>query len=112
VEEEERDVFFGSILPRIINLALALPTTVTHAVPLLKKQQNYSITLSQQQIACLLANAFLCTFPRRNATQAHSEYAKYITIHIVKLTIKNNNYVVHHTETQEERFHHQEWLLH
>ena len=32
--------------------------------------------------------------------------------HFVKLTIKNNNYVVRHIETQEERFHHQEWLLH
>lgn len=89
VEDEERDVFFSSILPRIINLALALPTIVTHAVPLLKKQQNYSITLSQQQIACLLANAFLCTFPRRNATQAHSEYTKYPGINFNELFVSS-----------------------
>ena len=75
--EEERDMFFQQLLPRIVSLALRLPEIVTHAVPLLKKQQSYSITLSQQQIACLLANAFLCTFPRRNTIQRNSEYATY-----------------------------------
>lgn len=78
--EEESGVFFSTHLPRIIDLALSLPNIVTHAVPLLKKQQNYSVTLSQQQIACLLANAFLCTFPRRNTRQHSTEYASYPTI--------------------------------
>ena len=85
VEAEESCAFFGSVLPRIIDLALALPTTVTHAVPLLKKQQNFSVTLSQQQIACLLANAFLCTFPRRNTTQSRSEYSSYPSINFSAL---------------------------
>ena len=85
VEAEESGAFFGSVLPQIIDLALALPTTVTHAVPLLKKQQNFSVTLSQQQIACLLANAFLCTFPRRNTTQSRSEYSSYPSINFSAL---------------------------
>lgn len=78
--EEESSSFFGSVLPRVIELALSLPKLVTHALPLLKKQLNYSISLSQQQVACLLANAFLCTFPRRNARGVGSEYANYPSI--------------------------------
>lgn len=37
---------------------------------------NHSITMSQEQIASLLANAFFCTFPRRNA-KMKSEYSSY-----------------------------------
>lgn len=87
--EEERDMFFKQLLPRIVSLALSLPDIVTHAVPLLKKQQDYSITLSQQQIACLLANAFLCTFPRRNTIQRSSEYASYPFINFNTLFTAN-----------------------
>ena len=78
--EEESQSFFGSVLPRVIDLALSLPSLLTHAVPLLKKQLDYSVSLSQQQIACLLANAFLCTYPRRNARGVTSEYANYPSI--------------------------------
>lgn len=80
VDEDERRHFFSSTLPGIIDLALALPRVVTHAVPLLRKQQVYSLTLSQHQIACLLANAFLCTFPRRNTNAPRSEYSKFPSI--------------------------------
>ena len=78
--EDEAQSFFNSMLPRVIDLALSLPSLVTHALPLLKKQLDYSISLSQQQVACLLANAFLCTFPRRNARGATSEYSNYPSI--------------------------------
>ncbi|KAL0178064.1 hypothetical protein M9458_026958, partial [Cirrhinus mrigala] len=44
-------------------------------IPLLKSRMNQSLTMSQEQIACLLANAFFCTFPRRNSRK--SEYANY-----------------------------------
>jgi azurin len=43
----------------------------------LKKGKTKSITLSQQQIACLLANAFFCTYPRRNAKGRNSEFSNY-----------------------------------
>lgn len=78
--EDETRSFFESVLPRVIDLALSLPSLVTHALPLLKKQLDYSVSLSQQQVACLLANAFLCTFPRRNARGVNSEYASYPSI--------------------------------
>ena len=74
--ERERMEFFSNILPKIVALALDLPRIVTHALPLLKQHQAYSVSLSQEQIGCLLANAFLCTFPRRNATKPASEYSK------------------------------------
>lgn len=83
-DDAETVQFFRSVLPKVITLALSLPRLVTHAVPLLKKQQSYAITLSQQQIASLLANAFLCTFPRRNS-QRGSEYSTYPSINFSSL---------------------------
>lgn len=72
--------FFTDTLPEIIRLALRLPELVPASIPLLRSGTNKSISLSQQQIACLLANAFLCTFPRRNTDTAKAEYRNYPTI--------------------------------
>ncbi len=80
ISAQERDEFFRNVLPKMAELVLNLPQLVTHAIPLLQKQQNYSVTLSQQQIACLLANAFFCTFPRRNTNMTSSEYSKFPSI--------------------------------
>ena len=77
---QESNDFFKTTLPKIVHLALNLPKLVTHAIPLLRKQQGYSLTLSQQQIACLLANAFFCTYPRRNTTTPSSEYSRFPSI--------------------------------
>uniref|UniRef100_A0A915ETV3 poly(ADP-ribose) glycohydrolase n=1 Tax=Ditylenchus dipsaci TaxID=166011 RepID=A0A915ETV3_9BILA len=43
-------------------LARSLHELITQPIPLLKIGCEGSVTLSQQQIACLLANAFFCTF--------------------------------------------------
>ena len=91
VDSATTERFFDHLLPKIIDLALSLPTLVTHGLPLLKKQQHYSITLSQQQAACLLANAFLCTFPRRNTAAPSSEYRTYPDINFNKLFSGNPN---------------------
>lgn len=50
----------------------------------MKRDRNRSLTLSQQQIACLLANAFLCTLPRRNARGKAAEYHNYPSINFSK----------------------------
>ena len=84
-QPEEKSEFFDNILPQLIVLALELPHVVTHALPLLKKQQEYSLSMTQQQAACLLANAFLCTFPLRNSTSPTSEYSKYPSINFNSL---------------------------
>lgn len=69
VTAEYHKEFFSTTLPGIIQLALQLPIICTQALPLLKRQHERTITLSQQQAATLLANAFLCTFPRRNGVR-------------------------------------------
>ncbi|KAG0295246.1 hypothetical protein BGZ96_012245 [Linnemannia gamsii] len=68
---EERDRFFKVILPGMQQLALRLPELVKRPIPFLKQQEDAAVTLSQEQIACLLANAFFCTFPCRNAPNQH-----------------------------------------
>ncbi|KAG7476874.1 hypothetical protein MATL_G00087440 [Megalops atlanticus] len=72
-------------LGKIAALALNLPEFCRKAIPLLRHGQSHSITLSQIQIASLLANAFYCTFPHRNATHPRAEYANYPTINFHSL---------------------------
>uniref|UniRef100_A0A7M4ETU8 Poly(ADP-ribose) glycohydrolase n=1 Tax=Crocodylus porosus TaxID=8502 RepID=A0A7M4ETU8_CROPO len=76
LEDAEAQHLFQSILPDMVKLALCLPTICTQPIPLLKQKMNHSITMSQEQIASFLANAFFCTFPRRNA-KMKSEYSSY-----------------------------------
>lgn len=86
LDESESERFFTQTLPDIIRLALQLPEIIPSAIPLLKRNQNKSISLSQKQIACLLANAFLCTFPRRNEyNRSTSEYSSYPSINFSSL---------------------------
>ncbi|EDV45739.2 poly(ADP-ribose) glycohydrolase [Drosophila erecta] len=85
LDESETRVFFEDLLPRIIRLALRLPDLIQSPVPLLKQHKNVSLSLSQQQISCLLANAFLCTFPRRNTLKRKSEYSTFPDINFNRL---------------------------
>lgn len=80
LSQEKASDFFTTILPRLVSLALQLPTVVTHAVPLLRKHDQHLMSFTQQQVACLLANAFLCTFPRRNSRSSTAEYSSYPSI--------------------------------
>ncbi|KAI1321482.1 hypothetical protein EDD11_005173 [Mortierella claussenii] len=66
LSREERQYFFGILLPRMQALALRMPELIKQPIPFLKQQQDSAVTLSQEQIACLLANAFFNTFPCRN----------------------------------------------
>uniref|UniRef100_A0A6V7LA66 poly(ADP-ribose) glycohydrolase n=1 Tax=Bracon brevicornis TaxID=1563983 RepID=A0A6V7LA66_9HYME len=84
-EEEECEMFFKHLLPKMIQLALQLPTLITGPIPLLKKHTNFSISMSQLQVASLLANAFFCTFPRRNSLNPQSEYAAFPHINFNRL---------------------------
>ncbi|KJE92319.1 poly(ADP-ribose) glycohydrolase, variant 1 [Capsaspora owczarzaki ATCC 30864] len=74
-EDDEKQVFFATTLPFMVDLALSMPQICTAPIPLLKQQKTHAVTMSQQQAACLLANAFFCTFPRRNTTKDNSEYS-------------------------------------
>ncbi|KAM6156870.1 poly(ADP-ribose) glycohydrolase isoform 2-T2 [Erethizon dorsatum] len=84
LEEAEAQHLYQSILPDMVKAALCLPSICTQPIPLLKQKMNHSITMSQEQIASLLANAFFCTFPRRNA-KMKSEYSSYPDINFNRL---------------------------
>ncbi|XP_004680710.1 PREDICTED: poly(ADP-ribose) glycohydrolase isoform X1 [Condylura cristata] len=84
LEEAEAQHLYQSILPDMVKIALCLPDICTQPIPLLKQKMNHSITMSQEQIASLLANAFFCTFPRRNA-KMKSEYSSYPDINFNRL---------------------------
>lgn len=68
---------YAPLLSKIANLSLKLPQLIPQPIPLLQRNQETSLTLNQYQVACLLANAFYCTFPHRNARSKNSEYANY-----------------------------------
>ncbi|XP_076876831.1 poly(ADP-ribose) glycohydrolase isoform X1 [Brachyhypopomus gauderio] len=83
VQKKENN--FSTVIPRMAQLALELPAHIKHPIPLLRQNRNHSITLSQVQISCLLANAFFCTFPHRNSTRPGSEYGSFPTINFSSL---------------------------
>ncbi|XP_030380735.1 poly(ADP-ribose) glycohydrolase [Scaptodrosophila lebanonensis] len=85
LDESETRVFFEDLLPRIIRLALRLPHLIMGPIPLLTQNRTYSVTFTQQQISCLLANAFLCTFPRRNTMKRKSEYSNFPDVNFNRL---------------------------
>ncbi|KAM3592724.1 uncharacterized protein V6R79_024003 [Siganus canaliculatus] len=83
LEPDAAEHLFGSLLPDMVQLALRASELCTKPIPLLTAGMNHSITMSQEQVACLLANAFFCTFPRRSSRK--SEYANYPDINFSRL---------------------------
>ncbi|XP_010867655.2 poly(ADP-ribose) glycohydrolase isoform X2 [Esox lucius] len=83
LESDAMEHLFQSLLPDMVQLALRAPELCTKPIPLLKEGMNHSITMSQEQIASLLANAFFCTFPRRNSRK--TEYSNYPDINLCRL---------------------------
>lgn len=65
-----------SVLPAMAKLALRLPELVKAPIPLLRNGASGSVELSRLQVGCLLANAFFCTFPRRNSSGTRSKNKK------------------------------------
>lgn len=83
LEPDAAEHLFGSLLPDMVQLALRASELCTKPIPLLKRGMSHSITMSQEQVACLLANAFFCTFPRRNSRK--TEYYNYPDINFFRL---------------------------
>ena len=59
-----QDHFFSKVVPFIQKLALRMPDLFPDEVPLLLQRKEGVISLTREQVACLLANAFFCTFSR------------------------------------------------
>ncbi|XP_038152580.1 poly(ADP-ribose) glycohydrolase [Cyprinodon tularosa] len=85
VKSSHLENHFSTLSSKIAALALKLPEQLEKTIPLLQRHQPATITLSQFQIACLLANAFYCTFPHRNTTKPDSEYHNYPSINFSRL---------------------------
>uniref|UniRef100_A0A667XKD6 poly(ADP-ribose) glycohydrolase n=1 Tax=Myripristis murdjan TaxID=586833 RepID=A0A667XKD6_9TELE len=83
LEPDAAEHLFGSLLPDMVQLALRASELCTKPIPLLKGGMNHSITMSQEQVASLLANAFFCSFPRRNSRK--TEYLNYPDINFFRL---------------------------
>ncbi|XP_038641456.1 poly(ADP-ribose) glycohydrolase-like [Scyliorhinus canicula] len=83
--ESECQYLLQNLLPAMAKLALRLPELCSKPIPLLKRQQAHAITMSQEQVACLLANAFFCTFPHRNSTHPNAEYGNFPNINFSRL---------------------------
>ncbi|XP_068429916.1 poly(ADP-ribose) glycohydrolase isoform X2 [Clinocottus analis] len=81
----EIESYFHTLIPKMAALALKLPECVKKAVPLLRSGSSASVSLSQAQISCLLANAFFCTYPHRNATGGNSEFHRFPSINFTRL---------------------------
>jgi len=90
LEPEEVEAFFDTTMPGMVKLLTASPSLVTSPLPLLRAGRTHSITLSQQQVAVVLVNAFFCTFPRRNASKPNSEFSNYPMINFNALFMKNS----------------------
>ncbi|KAL7059131.1 hypothetical protein AAHC03_013893 [Spirometra sp. Aus1] len=71
---------FKPLLKKIADLALKLPDLITQPIPLMKQNEESSISLSQMQIACLLANAFFCTFPGRSGTNSRQQQPNFPSV--------------------------------
>ncbi len=62
-DENDRREFFLHTLPRIQRLVLRTPSILQAPIPLLLSEGR--VELSRRQCACIVANMFLCTFPRQ-----------------------------------------------
>ncbi|KAJ0060742.1 hypothetical protein NL108_018037, partial [Boleophthalmus pectinirostris] len=83
LDPDSAEHLFESVLPEMVQLVMKTPQLITKPLPLLKRGMNHSISLSQEQISCLLSNAFFCTFPRRNSRK--TEYYNYPNINFYRL---------------------------
>ncbi|XP_047426146.1 poly(ADP-ribose) glycohydrolase [Mugil cephalus] len=83
--EQKREKHFKELFPKIAALASKLPEHVMKPIPLLRRGHSATITMSQAQISCLLANAFFCTFPHRNTSKPGAEYGNYPSINFSSL---------------------------
>lgn len=54
--------FFNTVFPSVVNRALQFEELFPTGIPLLTTDVNQVIQMSRQQVACILANQFLCTF--------------------------------------------------
>ena len=65
LESSRAEHILKNLVPRMIRLALELPKKICAPIGIMREGVSHTISLSQEQCACILANAFFCTFPER-----------------------------------------------
>eukprot|EP00668_Euglena_longa_P012641 GGOE01015109.1.p1 GENE.GGOE01015109.1~~GGOE01015109.1.p1 ORF type:complete len:567 (-),score=79.53 GGOE01015109.1:147-1793(-) len=81
----EHETFFCGAIPNMQKLVKQMPCLFPDPLPLLTRGCQRTVTLTNQQVACLLANAFFCTFPHRNRKWKFSEYGNFPSINFSNL---------------------------
>lgn len=64
-ETSKAEKILKETLPNMIKLAINMPNKIRTPIPILRANNSHSLTISQEQCATILANAFFCTFPER-----------------------------------------------
>eukprot|EP01091_Cochliopodium_minus_P018427 TRINITY_DN7475_c0_g1_i1.p1 TRINITY_DN7475_c0_g1~~TRINITY_DN7475_c0_g1_i1.p1 ORF type:complete len:639 (-),score=198.56 TRINITY_DN7475_c0_g1_i1:26-1942(-) len=64
LHQKQKIKFFSQTLPFIIKLILRTPHLFKDPIPLLVPQVKKTVKLTQIQVACLMANGFMCTIPK------------------------------------------------
>lgn len=70
-----------NLLEQMSRLAVQLPVYFPHSLPICHVNQNICLHMTQLQVACLLANAFFCTYetdtdPSRVSLRPNINFAK------------------------------------
>ncbi|CAB3380554.1 Hypothetical predicted protein [Cloeon dipterum] len=77
--DASRSQYFDKIFPGIVSLAKDLPGKLSHR-PLVFLTPGVTLELRRDEIACLLANAYLCTFPYRDLFTSTLPTVNFITL--------------------------------
>ncbi len=77
MEASESERMLTELIPKMAKLAINLPKKICKPIPILKQGTTHAISMTQEQCASILANAFFCTFPMRFYKE-NSELLPYI----------------------------------
>jgi poly(ADP-ribose) glycohydrolase len=73
--------FIQNVLPKLIELVIQTTSLFNEPILILKQSRNCLAKLTQKQCACILANAFFCTFPQvKNVNLDSINFNRYVII--------------------------------
>jgi len=75
--DNEKQEIFGVVIPCLVNHAKSITGRNSHLLPKLEANR-LMVELTRPEIACLLANAFLCTLPHSADNPDLLNFSKYL----------------------------------
>ncbi|CAF0958393.1 unnamed protein product [Adineta steineri] len=82
---DERRHFMSTVLSNICSLALNVGLVCPQPPPLLRTGSNRSVTMSQKQVASLLACSFFCLFPNRSYSKHRNKFSSFPHANFISL---------------------------